>query len=76
MTLNTDILQELKSFREYLFRIDFDEDSSKDELREILDKYQSNNFEAFAEEYLIAGLDVSFVSQFIQPKCNTFELQQ
>lgn len=60
------VLQELKSFRSRLFKIDLDEDESRDELPDILDnyidKYQDSNFEPFAEEYLIAGLDVEIVS--------------
>lgn len=55
------IQQELKAFRSQLFKIDLDEESSKQELREILNKYSSNNFEPFAEEYLIAGLDIEIV---------------
>lgn len=60
------VLQELKSFRSRLFKIDLDEDESRDELPDILDnyidKYQDSNFEPFAEEYLIAGFDVEIVS--------------
>lgn len=55
------ILQELKAFRSQLFKIDLDEESSKQELQEILNKYLTNRFEPFAEEYLIAGLDIEIV---------------
>lgn len=53
--------QELKSFRSQLFKIDLDDEGSKQELKKILDKYLQNHFEAFAEEYLIAGLDTDIV---------------
>lgn len=57
------VYQELKTFRSQLFKIDLDDESSKQELKEILDKYlQNTHFEAFAEEYLIAGLDIDIVS--------------
>lgn len=55
------IQQELKAFRSQIFEIDLDEESSKQKLSEILNKYLSNNFEPFAEEYLICGLDVEIV---------------
>lgn len=54
-------LQELQSFRSQLFVLDSDEEASKHEMRGILDKYQGDNFLPFAEEYLIAGFDVSIV---------------
>lgn len=62
-TSNVDILQrELKAFRSQLFEIDLDEESSRLELAEILNKYQSSdNFESFAEEYMIAGLEIEIV---------------
>lgn len=53
--------QELKALRSQLFKIDMDDESSKQELKGILDKYLQNHFEAFAEEYLIAGLDIEIV---------------
>lgn len=56
------VQQELKVFRSQLFKIDLDEDSSKQEIKEILDKYLPHQFEPFAEEFLIAGLDVDIVS--------------
>lgn len=56
------VQQELKTFRSQLFKIDSDDESSKQQLKEILDKYLKNHFEAFAEEYLIAGLDIDIVS--------------
>lgn len=55
------VQQELKAFRSQLFKIDLDDEGSKQEVKEILDKYLQNNFEAFAEEYLIAGLDTDIV---------------
>lgn len=55
------VQQELNVFRSQLFKIDLDDESSKQELKEILDKYLPNHFEPFAEEYLIAGLDVDIV---------------
>lgn len=57
------IQQELKSFRSKLFQIDADEESSKDELRDILDEYRGDNFEPFAEEYVISRCDIAFVSR-------------
>lgn len=57
------IQQELKSFRSRLFEIDADEESSKPILRDILDDYRDDNFEPFAEEYLIARYDVAIVSK-------------
>lgn len=60
--LTPDLLDELKSFRSRLFEIDLDEPSSTDELKTILDEYHDHqHFEAFYEEYLIAGFDVSLV---------------
>lgn len=60
--LNLEIVQQdLKAFRSQLFKIDLDEESSIQELKEILDKHLSNHFEPFAEEYLIAGLDIDLV---------------
>lgn len=55
------VQQELKAFRSQLFKIDLDDDNSKQDLKEILDKYLQNNFEPFAEEYLIARFDVEIV---------------
>lgn len=60
------VQQELKAFRSQLFKIDVDDESSKQELKEILDKYLPNHFEAFAEEYLIAGLDTDIVREAYQ----------
>lgn len=66
MTKTTsDVLEELKSFRSRLFEIDIDDDGAKSKLDNILDEYQNadkykaDQFEAFAEEYLITrfGLD-------------------
>lgn len=57
------VQQELKAFRSQLFKIDLDDESSKQDLKEILDKYLQNHFEAFAEEYLIAGLDTEIVRE-------------
>lgn len=60
MTKTTsDVLDELKSFRSRLFEIDTDDDGAKTKLDNVLDayqnadKYSANQFEAFAEEYLI-----------------------
>lgn len=56
------VRQELKAFRSQLFKIDLDEESSKPELNEILDKYQLlNDFEPFAEEYVITRNDIEIV---------------
>lgn len=64
--LNLEIVhQELKAFRSQLFKIDLDDEGSKQELKEILDKYLTNHFEPFAEEYLIAGLDADIVRYFL-----------
>lgn len=55
----SDILEELRTFRSRLFEIDTDDDDEKGKLAGILDEYQNaekykaNQFEAFAEEYLI-----------------------
>lgn len=54
-------LQELQSIRSQLFVLDSDEEDLHHEIQVILDKYQGDNFLPFAEEYLIAGHDVSLV---------------
>lgn len=56
------VFEELRSFRSRLFRIDLDTPTSCDELKGILDEYHDHHFEAFFEEYLIAGFNVTFVS--------------
>lgn len=55
------IQQELKVLRSQLFKIDLDDESSKYELKEILDKYLPNNFEPFGEEYMITRFDIEIV---------------
>lgn len=65
MTKTTlDVLQELRSFRSKLFGIDIDDESSKHELNDILDEFDGDYFEPFAEEYLITGYDIANVSKF------------
>lgn len=83
MTKTTsDVLDELKLFRSRLFEIDTDDDGAKAKLDNILneyqnaDKYNANQFEAFAEEYLITrfGLDnvwkiCFFFNEISRQKC-------
>lgn len=55
------IQQDLKSFRSRLFTIDADDESSKQQLCDILDEYRVDNFEPFAEEYVITRYDITIV---------------
>lgn len=69
MTKTTsDVLEDLRSFRSRLFEIDIDDDDiSKAKLERILDEYQNatkyteNQFDAFAEEYLITRFGLEHV---------------
>lgn len=56
-----DVTQELKDFRSQLFNIDKNDDSLRQKLHGILDKYNGEYFNTFAEEYLITGFDTAFV---------------
>lgn len=75
---NIDVIREkLESFRQWLHAASIEvavEKSKKDE-SSMLDEYRGKYFEPFAEEYLIAGFDVSYVCQIsISPKitCSNF----
>lgn len=56
------VRRDLESFRSQLFKTDAEDDSTKEEIKGILDKYQGEHFQAFAEEYLITGFDLALVS--------------
>lgn len=70
--MDSNIQEELKLFRSQLFKIDVDDEESKKELSEILDRYQWDDFEPFAEEYLIAGHDIAIVRLQIFIFCSFF----
>lgn len=55
------IREQLKSFRRRLYLLPVEQSTSQDQLKDILDEYRGNYFEPFAEEYVIAGFDVTFV---------------
>lgn len=56
-----DVPQQLKVFRSQLFNIDKNDDNLQQILNELLDKHSGDHFDAFAEEYVIAGFDVELV---------------
>lgn len=61
MTNKEIILQGLKTFRSLLFELDLDAEDSIEKLQDVLNKKDENCFEPFAEEILIAGIDVEMV---------------
>lgn len=66
MTKRTlDISQQLKIFRSQLFNIDKNDDNLQRILNELLDKHRADHFDAFAEEYVIAGFDVELVGNCV-----------
>lgn len=70
MTNKEIILQELKTFRSFLFELDLDAEDSIEKLQDVLDKKDEIYFEPFAEEISIAGVDVEMVSEFQSNELN------
>ncbi|XP_037045498.1 transient receptor potential cation channel protein painless-like [Bradysia coprophila] len=64
----SNVLNDLKSFRSKLFEIDLDEPCSQADLKGILDEYLDHHFEVFCEEYLIAGFDVTLLNDKTRAK--------